>query len=197
MFAESWGGDAPANPFSDVSDGAIEYFVEWSIEQSIGPRALPQAHFSDVPMALPGQSGTHWLYNPPSRKSQLLRFAAVFAVGATLGAVVVALVKRPRRAAGARRRRRRAADCRRCRARRHAARAAHGGDAELVITTRPPGATVTIDGERAGETPLQPTSAPATTTSPSPRSATSPPAPTPTRPARSPSICIARRRRCT
>jgi hypothetical protein len=44
----------PANPFSEVSDSAIEYFVEWSVLQST--EAHPQAHpikssFADVPMA--------------------------------------------------------------------------------------------------------------------------------------------------
>src|SRR5206468_1605434 len=28
------GGTVPANPFAEISDGAIEYFVAWSLEQS-------------------------------------------------------------------------------------------------------------------------------------------------------------------
>src|SRR5205807_1762562 len=94
VFAESWGGDAPANPFSDVSDGAIEYFVEWSLEQSIGPRARPQAQFSDVPMALPGNTGSHALFDPATPGRRLALFGAIFAAGALAGAGVVALVER-------------------------------------------------------------------------------------------------------
>jgi hypothetical protein len=158
IFAESWGGDAPANPFSDVSDGAIEYFVEWSLEQSIGPRALPQAQFSDVPMALPGTTGSHPIYDPASRRRRLMQFGAIFAAGALVGAVVVALAKRspaaaptpvaavaapPPAAAAA------------VAAPPPAAHAAGGpADAELVVSSRPSGAAVTIDGEPAGNTPL-------------------------------------------
>jgi hypothetical protein len=47
-------GTVPANPFSEVSDGAIEYFVEWSLEQSTAPRPkVAQAHFANIAMATP------------------------------------------------------------------------------------------------------------------------------------------------
>jgi PEGA domain-containing protein len=47
-------GTVPANPFSEVSDGAIEYFVEWSMEQSTAPRPkVAEASFANVPMATP------------------------------------------------------------------------------------------------------------------------------------------------
>jgi hypothetical protein len=47
-------GTVPANPFSEVSDGAIEYFVEWSLEQSTAPKAkVAAAHFANVAMATP------------------------------------------------------------------------------------------------------------------------------------------------
>jgi len=171
-FAESWrdpstddappNGDLPANPFSEVSDGAIEYFVEWSIEQSIGPRSLPQAHFSDVPMALPSKTGSHLAFDPPSRRRQLALYAATFAAGVLVGGVIIGVVKR--------------------RAPAPPAAVAQGpvatpappppvaapppapakepppagpaSNAELIVLSRPPGATVTIDGQAVGETPL-------------------------------------------
>lgn len=45
-------GTVPANPFSEISDGAIEYFVEWSLEQSTAPKPKgTNAQFANVPMA--------------------------------------------------------------------------------------------------------------------------------------------------
>jgi hypothetical protein len=47
-------GTVPANPFSEISDGAIEYFVEWSVEQSTAPKAKAAASsFANVAMATP------------------------------------------------------------------------------------------------------------------------------------------------
>jgi uncharacterized protein (TIGR02266 family) len=47
-------GTVPANPFSEISDGAIEYFVEWSLEQSTAPKPkVAQAHFANISMATP------------------------------------------------------------------------------------------------------------------------------------------------
>ncbi|HEX6835782.1 MAG TPA: PEGA domain-containing protein [Polyangia bacterium] len=47
-------GTLPANPFSEISDGAIEYFVEWSLEQSTAPKPkVAEAHFANVVMATP------------------------------------------------------------------------------------------------------------------------------------------------
>jgi hypothetical protein len=47
-------GTVPANPFSEISDGAIEYFVEWSMEQSTAPKPkVASAHFANVAMATP------------------------------------------------------------------------------------------------------------------------------------------------
>ena len=44
----------PANPFSEISDGAIEYFVEWSMEQSTAPKPkAAEAHFANVDMLTP------------------------------------------------------------------------------------------------------------------------------------------------
>ena len=164
VFAESWGGDAPANPFSDVSDGAIEYFVEWSIEQSIGPRALPQARFSDVPMALPGESDSR---EPLSRRRRLAQVGAIFATGVVVGGFAVAMALRrpwspplasmePQAAAATKL----AAPTPPAPATDEpvapppSAKPGAIGGAELVVTTRPPGASVTIDGAAAGATPL-------------------------------------------
>lgn len=162
VFAESWGGDAPANPFSDVSDGAIEYFVEWSIEQSIGPRALPQARFSDVPMALPGESDSR---EPLSRRRRLAQVGAIFATGVVVGGFAVAMALRrpwsppltsmePQAAAAKPAAPTAAPAADEPVAPPPSAKPGATGDAELVVTTRPPGASVTIDGAAAGATPL-------------------------------------------
>ena len=160
VFAESWGGDAPANPFSDVSDGAIEYFVEWSLEQSIGPRALPQARFSDVPMALPGQSGRFAAFDPLSPSRRWLHVGAVFAAGALVGGVIggvarhaphpapaplVAAVESPSPPA---------ATATPTSPPPPPTSASPDGESELAITTRPPGASVTVDGSARGTTPF-------------------------------------------
>ncbi len=50
-------GNLPANPFMGVSDGALEYFVEWSFEQSVGPHQERAATFSDVSMNLAAKTG--------------------------------------------------------------------------------------------------------------------------------------------
>jgi hypothetical protein len=167
VFAESWGGDAPANPFSDVSDGAIEYFVEWSLEQSIGPRALPQAQFSDVPMVLPGQSGKFSVFDPQTRRQRLIQLGAVFAVGALVGGLVVGLARRgpsshaaPLVASGEPNG---AAALAPPTAPKESARAAAtASDAELAITSRPSGANVSIDGAPSGTTPMSARVAPGT-----------------------------------
>jgi hypothetical protein len=47
-------GTLPANPFSEVSDGAIEYFVEWSVEQSTAPHPKARSSsFANVAMMTP------------------------------------------------------------------------------------------------------------------------------------------------
>ena len=51
-------GNLPANPFMGVSDGALEYFVEWSFEQSVGPHQDRAATFSDVSMNLAAKTGS-------------------------------------------------------------------------------------------------------------------------------------------
>lgn len=150
-------GEVPANPFSEVSDGAIEYFVEWSLEQSIGPRATPQAKFSDVPMVLPGNTGAHTAFDDGeddalARRKRLVMQAGVFAGGVALGALVVTLIMhRPAAPKAAP----------------PVAAAAPGdpappppvaapapAEAELAVSSRPAGATVIVDGEALGTTPL-------------------------------------------
>jgi hypothetical protein len=51
-------GTIPANPFSEVSDNAIEFFVEWSLESNVGPHKGSTASFSNVEMALPSDDET-------------------------------------------------------------------------------------------------------------------------------------------
>ncbi len=57
-FAEAWRDETeidvrtdtvPANPFSEVSDNAIEYFVEWSLDRS--PNAARSTSFDAIPMS--------------------------------------------------------------------------------------------------------------------------------------------------
>jgi uncharacterized protein (TIGR02266 family) len=78
-------GTVPANPFSEVSDSAIEYFVEWSVLQST--EAHPKAHpstssFADVPMAS--------AIEEPDREARArsLRLAAGLGIGLVLGVPV-------------------------------------------------------------------------------------------------------------
>ncbi|HZS37561.1 MAG TPA: PEGA domain-containing protein [Polyangia bacterium] len=158
-FAEGWrdplppgepGADpkrsVPANPFSEVSDGAIDYFVEWSLEQSIGPRREASASFSNVEMALPVTPPEP----PPVRASRrapiLLGLGAL--AGIPVGALLAwAIVRRPEPPPApppvvavapppA------------------PAPPPPPANAELVVSSRPSGAQVTVDGEARGPTPL-------------------------------------------
>jgi Tfp pilus assembly protein PilZ len=50
-------GTVPANPFAEISDNTIEYFVAWSLEQSTSPHPKkakpPEASFANVPIRAP------------------------------------------------------------------------------------------------------------------------------------------------
>src|SRR5207237_5378139 len=63
----------------------FEYFVEWSFDQSIGPRTTPQAQFSDVPMAAPAKNA-HPLLEPASRRMVIAVGGGLFAAGLLVGA---------------------------------------------------------------------------------------------------------------
>jgi uncharacterized protein (TIGR02266 family) len=151
----------PANPFSEVSDGAIEYFVEWSIEQSIGAPVKQTASFSDVPMALPQEDSAPVV--APSRAKRVWAIGAgCFAAGTMLGLVPMLLVRSPRATAAV--------------AAAPAAAPAPPAVApaptpaapppvaappptldppvELAVLTRPPGASVRVDGAAVGVTPV-------------------------------------------
>ncbi|MDB4965075.1 MAG: pkn1 [Myxococcales bacterium] len=152
-------GEVPANPFSEVSDNAIEYFVEWSFEQSIGPRATPQAQFSDVPMALPGKNA-HPLLDPAARRIVLLVGGGLFAAGLLFGGVTVAMLRHtPRARSSAATPTAPVAAAAPLASPSPPAPAATPSppavrNAELIVRTRPPRAAVTIDGEPAGLSPL-------------------------------------------
>jgi hypothetical protein len=140
--------EVPANPFSDVSDGAIDYFVEWSLEQSIGQRADQSASFANVPMALP-TSQPHALSSArqaSSRQTTLILLA--IALSAPSGGVVGWTLRS-------------------LRAHKQAVVAAPPPPpvapeppavapplAPLTISTRPPGAALEVDGHAAGVSPL-------------------------------------------
>jgi hypothetical protein len=52
-------GTVPANPFAEISDNTIEYFVAWSLEQSTTPhpksKPPPEASFANVEIRAPGR----------------------------------------------------------------------------------------------------------------------------------------------
>jgi hypothetical protein len=144
-MAEGWHGDAPANPFSDVSNDAIEYFVEWSLESSIGPHPKSKSRFSDVPMALPDESDRP--YVRPPRWQRVLLIAAPFALGAVVAAIAISvLANRHTKAVVAAA----VASAKSV----GSSSAEKPRDADVTITSKPSGAMVMIDGETLGETPL-------------------------------------------
>jgi hypothetical protein len=78
-------GTVPANPFSEVSDGAIEYFVEWSLEQSTAPRPRAAASsFANVVMATPRREKRR-----SSLRPLLVGLLLGLAIGAPLGGISV------------------------------------------------------------------------------------------------------------
>jgi len=193
MMAEAWrgqlapgapaalpAGEVPANPFSDVSDGAIDYFVEWSLEQSIGPRVEQSSTFSNVPMSLPnGATGALMaIPEPPASESEAApaRRRAPgwalalggFVVGAPAGALVMRLVATPAAPpstpseppVAARERPASPPEGAPAPAADGEKTAAPVATATLSVTTRPPGAEVTLDGKPAGLTPLKTAVAP-------------------------------------
>ena len=148
-----------ANPFTEVPDSAIDYFVEWSFEQSIGPRAQERSTFSDVPMELPSPASeaaaaAPALLPPRSDRRIWLVAAAAFVAGGAGGVggtlllhplrplpgPVAAVEPRPDPAV----------------APSPAASAAvpPKDDAPITITTRPPGALAVVDGKTLGPTPV-------------------------------------------
>jgi uncharacterized protein (TIGR02266 family) len=136
------GGDAnvPANPFSEISDNAIEYFVEWSLEQSIGKSKERTSHFSNVPMALSEGEAE----KPKAPRRLYLVGAGAFVVGAACGALVIGLVMAHRPPA-------KIVEAPVAAPVQPAPPPTEGA---LSVTSRPPGASVTIDGKPAGTTPL-------------------------------------------
>lgn len=180
-------GTVPANPFSEVSDGAIEYFVEWSLEQSTAPRPkVAEASFANVAMAtpraerrrqsrgpllaglaigvfigLPLGGAAVWYWRPLTTPLFAERAAApgakrptVVAPAATLDMTPVAQAAPPdlaRAIAAA------APDLGApiATTTTTAPAPAKGKPAELQVTTKPPGAQLTVDGEaQSGKTPV-------------------------------------------
>jgi hypothetical protein len=90
-------GTVPANPFSQVSDNAIEYFVEWSLESSVGPHKESTASFSDVPMALPDSDDHTGEVRRPRRIPlwAMILGGVGFAAGLTIGIIVGVSHKSP------------------------------------------------------------------------------------------------------
>jgi uncharacterized protein (TIGR02266 family) len=181
-FAEKWrepmppgapaaGTDSnvPANPFSEISDGAIEYFVEWSLDQSIGARAQQNASFSDVAMALPHNEVAPVVAASPSRRVWLIG-AGCFVAGLSVGLLMLVLPRAPR--AGAAIGAVAPVPPPVVSAPAAAAPAPVGAVApapvaavapalptavaavDLAVVTRPPGASVRVDGAAVGKTPL-------------------------------------------
>jgi hypothetical protein len=158
-FAEGWreplppgapGADparsVPANPFSEVSDGAIDYFVEWSLEQSIGPRREATASFSNVDMVLPVTPPDAPADVAPARvprRRAALLVALGAAAGLPAGALIMWLAHRappPPPAVVA--------------APAPAPEPPPPPRGSLAIVSHPSGAQVFVDGEAKGSTPL-------------------------------------------
>lgn len=155
-------GTVPANPFSQVSDNAIEYFVEWSLESNVGPHKESTANFSNVMMALPDSRDDNT--GEVMRPRRVPRWAwmiagACFAAGLTVG-IVVGFSRKPPELP----------------ARMVVVQAppppapaavspvaptppppapAPAKPAMLSVRSRPPGAAVLLDGKRVGVTPLE------------------------------------------
>jgi hypothetical protein len=188
-FAESWDerqrsltplpGTVPANPFGEVPNHAIEYFVEWSIEQAIGARTEPTSHFSNVLMAAPKAGDAFGGPQSPSRRRAAILIAVGVAAGVPLGATVMwatrkssalppVVARAPEappvetptppvetptppaaRAPTAAERAPTAA------AEAPAAEAPAEASARVTIVSHPPRATVTVDDKLRGTTPLE------------------------------------------
>jgi hypothetical protein len=167
-------GMVPANPFSEVSDGAIEYFVEWSVEQSTAPKAkVAEAHFANVTMATPRAERRRSMRGP-----LLSGMAIGIFLGLPLGGAIVwfgrplpapiIVEKMPEGTAPPRPIA--VADLALAKVEAPADLAVAGAVAprptdttnkptraekgELSVVTRPAGAAVTVDGEARGKTPL-------------------------------------------
>jgi hypothetical protein len=81
----------PANPFSEVSDGAIEYFVEWSLEQSREQKPrVAQASFANIKMATP-----HAERMRTTRLPLMVGLLAGLMIGVPLGAGAMWYVHQP------------------------------------------------------------------------------------------------------
>lgn len=81
-------GTVPANPFAEISDNTIEYFVAWSLEQSTSPHPKkakpPEASFANVPIKAPRAE------RDPAAAARLRLYIGVMvglALGIPLGAV--------------------------------------------------------------------------------------------------------------
>jgi hypothetical protein len=166
----------PANPFSDVTDNAIDYFVEWSLEQSIGPRgersepsskfsnismSLPAVKDEDVPKPAPYTDDGHQPLAPRSARPAWMLLAAGAAGGLPLGMLLmwafssktpapapppaVAPIAAPV-APAAKPEPEPAAEP-------DEETADPKGGSALTVATRPPGASITVDGKQLGTSP--------------------------------------------
>jgi hypothetical protein len=143
----------PANPFSEISDGAIEYFVEWSLEKNTGANADQKAVFANVAMELPHDEPVVEPARPPRRSALLL--GGVFVAGALAGGVADrALFKAPAPVvvatpAPA------ASPAPVAEEEAEEVPAKKAGSVSLAIRSTPPGAEIVLDGNSAGTTPQE------------------------------------------
>jgi hypothetical protein len=167
MPAAGTDGNVPANPFTEVPDSAIDYFVEWSLEQSIGPRTDPSSKFSDVPMSLPGTAaaGADDVLPSTIPKKLLAVGGGAFAAGLLLGVGIMLAVRPSVRPAPAVEATASAAPAPAPAAAPEPAPAPAAApepaepeeataEGALSVVTRPPGAQVSVDGKPMGTTPL-------------------------------------------
>jgi hypothetical protein len=162
---ESVEPQVPANPFCEVSDGALEYFVEWSLEQSISDRPEVSASFSSVSMARAPFAGPRIRQLVPASylvlglllggvvgwmaRSSAAGRAPTLAAVTALPIATAATANRPSTTPTAA-----AGDAPEPTPKSDSAAASSPATASLAITTRPAGASVSVDGRSVGETPL-------------------------------------------
>jgi hypothetical protein len=132
----------PTNPSCRISDGSIEYSIEWSVDQSTrdrpaGARSWPRVPTPYVAAALLFGVLIGWMVRPGSSKHKRPTLATataspVLALAPTPHPPAVAHTEKPPAAPNV-----------------HAA----NDSATLAITSRPAGASITIDGKPTGVTP--------------------------------------------
>lgn len=173
-FAEAWratndSSEVPANPFSELPDDAIEYFVEWSLDRSTAPPppVVASAIATQALLAWKAQSAVLPAISLVPVRDALRRGmvmgacfgalvggAATWAMGRALAPTMALPVVVPDPALGPVVAAPAPPPSIPPPSIPPPAAAPLSTHAEASITSRPPGATCIVDGKRAGHTPL-------------------------------------------